>query len=89
MSNNIVYNQSSRLLTRADRQRRCMVWHAGFEHSREASAIAQQIHKLTTAAIPQSEDQATRQIVAKLKKEYAKLTGEPFDDDKADGEQNN
>ena len=88
MSNNIVCNQSSRLLTRADRQRR-MVWHAGFEHSREASAIAQQIHKLTTAAIPQSEDQTTRQIVAKLKKEYEKLTGEPFDDEKADGEQSN
>jgi DNA anti-recombination protein RmuC len=49
------------------------VWHAGFENSKEAREIAQEIERL----LAQKEDIDER--LKKLQQEYEKVTGEPYD----------
>lgn len=69
-----------------------MVWHAGYEQSREAQEIAQQIQKLcwklssTTTTTrnnddaPNNDKSSMQEQIGKLKQEYKKITGEAYDE---------
>lgn len=66
--------------------RRTLVWHAGFEQSKEAQKIAREIQAME-AQKKHSDDKILSHITAKqeqrlaeLKNEYEKITGEPYDD---------
>lgn len=50
------------------------VWHAGYEHAKEAQEIAKAIEKLLT-----DEKNTVPDRLEKLQQEYEKLTGEKYD----------
>ena len=60
-------------------QQRASVWHAGFEHEKEAQDLKKQIQRLQTNGNNTTKEDTT--LVQQLIIDYEEVTGEKYDDD--------